>query len=141
MGKPEWGTKRTCQNCGARFYDLGREPITCPVCSTVLDPERQIRPRRGGRSEAPAAAVPAVVVDETEALDETVDIEADVEEESDDVAIADDNSDIEAGEEVSELDSSEEDEDLIEDTSELGEDDDDIGEVIEHIDDDLGEKG
>lgn len=29
------GTKRTCQSsdCGARFYDLGREPIICPVCS------------------------------------------------------------------------------------------------------------
>ncbi len=28
------GTKRTCQNsgCGSRFYDLNREPITCPVC-------------------------------------------------------------------------------------------------------------
>lgn len=28
------GTKRSCQNsdCGARFYDLNRSPITCPVC-------------------------------------------------------------------------------------------------------------
>jgi len=28
------GTKRTCQNsgCGSRFYDLNREPITCPMC-------------------------------------------------------------------------------------------------------------
>jgi uncharacterized protein (TIGR02300 family) len=28
------GTKRTCQNneCGARFYDLDRSPIICPVC-------------------------------------------------------------------------------------------------------------
>ena len=30
------GTKRTCQNseCGARFYDLNRNPIICPICST-----------------------------------------------------------------------------------------------------------
>ena len=30
------GTKRTCQNseCGSRFYDLGRSPVVCPVCST-----------------------------------------------------------------------------------------------------------
>ena len=30
------GTKRTCQNseCGARFYDLGRSPIICPVCAS-----------------------------------------------------------------------------------------------------------
>ncbi len=26
------GTKRTCQGCGARFYDLNRDPIVCPVC-------------------------------------------------------------------------------------------------------------
>ncbi|RIA47335.1 TIGR02300 family protein [Dichotomicrobium thermohalophilum] len=26
------GTKRTCQSCGARFYDLNRDPIICPVC-------------------------------------------------------------------------------------------------------------
>lgn len=28
------GTKRTCQgsSCGARFYDLNRDPIVCPMC-------------------------------------------------------------------------------------------------------------
>jgi uncharacterized protein (TIGR02300 family) len=26
------GVKRTCQKCGKRFYDLGREPIICPYC-------------------------------------------------------------------------------------------------------------
>jgi uncharacterized protein (TIGR02300 family) len=31
------GTKRTCQSseCGARFYDLNKNPITCPVCGTI----------------------------------------------------------------------------------------------------------
>ena len=31
------GTKRTCQNedCGSRFYDLNRDPITCPICGTA----------------------------------------------------------------------------------------------------------
>ncbi len=31
------GTKRTCQSgeCGARFYDLNRDPITCPICGAV----------------------------------------------------------------------------------------------------------
>ena len=35
--KAQRGTKRTCQNpeCASRFYDLGRDPITCPVCSTI----------------------------------------------------------------------------------------------------------
>src|SRR5262245_42194884 len=33
------GTKRTCQNpeCGSRFYDLNRQPITCPICGTVYE--------------------------------------------------------------------------------------------------------
>ena len=34
--KADRGTKRTCQNpeCGSRFYDLNRDPIVCPVCSS-----------------------------------------------------------------------------------------------------------
>ena len=30
------GTKRSCQNseCGARFYDLERSPIICPICAS-----------------------------------------------------------------------------------------------------------
>ena len=34
--KAERGTKRTCQNdeCEARFYDLMRDPIICPICET-----------------------------------------------------------------------------------------------------------
>lgn len=39
--KAERGTKRTCQNnqCGARFYDLNRDPATCPICQTVYQIE------------------------------------------------------------------------------------------------------
>ena len=35
--KQDRGTKRTCQNgeCGARFYDLNRSPITCPICGSA----------------------------------------------------------------------------------------------------------
>jgi uncharacterized protein (TIGR02300 family) len=34
--KADRGTKRTCQNpeCGSRFYDLNRDPIVCPICTT-----------------------------------------------------------------------------------------------------------
>lgn len=37
--KADRGTKRTCQNasCGARFYDLARDPITCPICGAVYE--------------------------------------------------------------------------------------------------------
>lgn len=34
MTKPEWGLKRVCQNCGAKFYDFNRKPVVCPKCDT-----------------------------------------------------------------------------------------------------------
>ncbi len=29
------GTKRFCQGCGERFYDLNHSPITCPLCGSA----------------------------------------------------------------------------------------------------------
>jgi len=60
MSKPAKGTKRVCASCGARFYDLSRTPIICPVCQAVY----QVTPpptRRGER--APAPEVRAKVVE------------------------------------------------------------------------------
>ncbi|POF34128.1 TIGR02300 family protein [Roseibium marinum] len=37
MAKPELGTKRLCPSCGAKYYDLNRDPITCPKCGTVFE--------------------------------------------------------------------------------------------------------
>jgi uncharacterized protein (TIGR02300 family) len=47
------GTKRTCQSeeCGSRFYDLNRDPITCPICGTVYEMVL--------RAPQPAPAAPA----------------------------------------------------------------------------------
>lgn len=33
--KAERGTKRVCQSCGSKFYDLNRDPIICPMCQAV----------------------------------------------------------------------------------------------------------
>ncbi|ARC89749.1 TIGR02300 family protein [Rhodovulum sp. MB263] len=32
MPKEEWGVKRVCPHCSTRFYDLQRDPMTCPSC-------------------------------------------------------------------------------------------------------------
>ncbi len=123
MAKPEWGSKRICLNCGARFYDLNHEPIVCPACSTVLDPVAPNRPRRS--RAAPKLAAVAAVVDPEEAVVAAPDeeVEADDEEEVVVVAAAEDEDD-------SEDDEAEEDgESAIEDVSELG--DDDMADVIE----------
>ncbi|CUA92971.1 TIGR02300 family protein [Pannonibacter indicus] len=37
MAKPELGTKRLCPSCGAKYYDLNHNPITCPKCGTLFD--------------------------------------------------------------------------------------------------------
>jgi uncharacterized protein (TIGR02300 family) len=36
VAKAELGTKRLCGNCGAKFYDLSKDPIVCPKCATVM---------------------------------------------------------------------------------------------------------
>lgn len=33
MASPDRGTKRQCQHCSTKFYDLNRDPILCPSCS------------------------------------------------------------------------------------------------------------
>lgn len=45
MAKPELGLKRTCVSCGAKFYDLTRQPAICPKCGTE-QPAEQPRLRR-----------------------------------------------------------------------------------------------
>lgn len=59
MAKPELGTKRLCGSCGAKFYDLGKDPIVCPKCSTVFQivvPVSRSRPDAAVRAAAAAAA-------------------------------------------------------------------------------------
>ncbi len=36
MAKPELGNKHQCQNCGAKFFDLNKNPIVCPKCGTIF---------------------------------------------------------------------------------------------------------
>ncbi len=36
MAKAELGAKRQCQNCGAKFFDLNKEPIVCPKCGKIF---------------------------------------------------------------------------------------------------------
>jgi len=111
VAKPEWGIKRTCQSCGAVFYDLRRDPITCPKCGTQHDPEAVLKSRR---SRPAVADEPKVVP-----LPVPVPVEAE--------AVEAPEADKEAAEE-------EEEAAVIEDTSDLGEDEDDLGEVMENVD-------
>ena len=46
MAKPELGTKRLCAGCGAKFYDLNKDPIHCPKCGAVYEVVVTTRPVR-----------------------------------------------------------------------------------------------
>ena len=121
MAKLEWGVKRTCQSCGARFYDMQRAPIICPKCGSTVEPEAVFKPRRGSSAAAAAAEAKAAKAKEA-ALNAVV--------ENDEVGVVEED---EA--EINAIDGGDDDESgLIEDASDLGEDDDDMAEVMEHID-------
>ena len=124
MAKPEWGRKITCTSCGAKFYDMKREPAVCPSCDAENDPLVAFRPKRGAapkpQAEKKAAPVPKPKADNDdldEALPGIEDVDDDLEDDLDD-ELADDV---------------EEDDDLIEDTADLGEDEDDLDAVREHL--------
>ncbi|MGL5784624.1 MAG: TIGR02300 family protein [Alphaproteobacteria bacterium] len=112
MVKQEWGFKRACQGCGARFYDLAKSPIICPKCKSVFDPEFFVKSRRSSR----ASAAQVVLKDAADSrlfdpLAEDDGIVFPVEE-------------VEMGDDV-----------LIEDTSDLG-GEDEVVEVIDHRNED-----
>ena len=45
MAKPDLGTKRQCLSCGAKYYDLGKDPATCPRCGAVFQAPALLRAR------------------------------------------------------------------------------------------------
>ena len=71
MAKPELGTKRLCGNCGAKFYDLSKDPIVCPKCHTVLElvavSSRSRPDSAAARAAAPAPEEETVVPETAEA--------------------------------------------------------------------------
>jgi uncharacterized protein (TIGR02300 family) len=148
--KVEWGTKRICPNCGTRYYDMRRDPITCPKCGAPFDAEFLVKTRK-------SRAVASAAVEEVVPLEE--ELEADLAAEPDEAgAVVTEISAVEESEEEAEETvetakagkgkgrskgtgdeekkdgDEEEDEEVLEDASELGEDEDDMAEVIENVD-------
>jgi exodeoxyribonuclease-5 len=56
MRNAKLGTKRQCQACGARFYDLGKRPVVCPQCGAEVDLNRLAKRKAAAKSEAAPAA-------------------------------------------------------------------------------------
>lgn len=101
MTHPKMGNKHICANCGARFFDMNKNPAICPKCGTQVG---------GDTPQAEEAPAP-----DEDVVEDVLDMDVDVE-------------DVEGGEDDS----------LMEDASDL--DDDDMSGVIENMDDDVEDK-
>ena len=118
MAKPEWGTKRECPSCGARYYDLQRDPIVCPRCEAVYESQpARSRARAATEDEAPTPAGAEIRVLPAEAGAGGGAVETPAQ---------GGKAEVEGGD-----GESTDDDGLIEDPSELGEDDEDMAVAIE----------
>ena len=89
MTKRELGTKRRCNSCNTKFFDLNTDPIVCPKCGTVfLTATQPVRAQRvvAQEEEREAETGPetisleeaeAVAEKETPSGDEDIEIEDD----------------------------------------------------------------
>ena len=120
MAKTEWGIKRTCTNCGSRFYDLYRDPIVCPNCDVTFV-ATSVKRKQRMRVPPPAELKEAKSVSKKNA--------------GEDDLVQPENNKFDDGTDIVTADEAAEDESLIEDASELGEDKDDMFEVIDKVSD------
>ncbi len=118
MAKPEWGTKRVCGSCGSRFYDLHREPVVCPKCAAERPADAAVKGKRRVEAAPQPKPQPASAAADASASGE-------------DEKIA----------ELEDKDQATKKDEFIEDASELGEDEDDMAEVLEGaVEKDQGER-
>lgn len=57
MAKKELGKFRICTHCGVKFFDMAKNPPTCPRCGTVANSQlvlhRDDRPTQSAKSKDP----------------------------------------------------------------------------------------
>ena len=133
MAKHELGAKHVCPECHTRFYDFKRPAPLCPKCGAA--PSIPANPPPKPEEEQPppetAAPPPDVTEDQPEQMD------------------ADDAPDLTVAEltggdgddSLKPVQGGEADDGVIEDASDLGEDEDDMSEAREHVDEAVVDSG
>ena len=104
MSNATRGKKRHCKSCGAKFYDLGREPTACVVCGKPLAGEKAAKPPPPVEKEVKeevVEAAPAPAATPTPAADEPEFVSLDEVEAAE--AAGDDKTDIEDEEAIADL--------------------------------------
>ena len=107
MAKPEWGTKRKCVGCGTFFYDMRKKEFNCPKCGAEYNAEEFHEAHAKAILKNAKKDVPEKDVDEEELI----------------ATVVADEAFAEAEEAV----------DVLEDASELGDDNHDMAEVMDNI--------
>ena len=123
MGVKDLGTKLNCQNCEAKFYDFNKKKPVCPKCDT----EYVVAKTRTRRTTTKSENV-TEVVDKEKVPVEKATVSADNETvDGEEFLLSDDSLT-----EIPEVEDEDEEEDnsLIEDTSDMGDDNDDIAGVV-----------
>ncbi len=134
--KQDLGTKRVCSDCGAKFYDLNKNPTVCPKCGHE---EAVVVPRAKRKAPEPVAAAPKEAPAEKPKEDEEEGDLAVGEETSLDELAAEEKAasgDDAAGDDADEIlaiDDEEEDDPFLPDDDE---DDDDVSDLIPGVKDD-----
>ena len=82
MVDPKLGTKRVCEACGAKFYDLNKSPAVCPKCGHVYDPAAAMATDEPVRDIAPTAKEKETDDDALEDDDDALSLEDMAEEET-----------------------------------------------------------
>ena len=93
MPKDEWGVKRVCPSCSTRFYDLQRDPMTCPNCGATFDLESLLSKKGATVRPDKKEPEPAPVSASNENDDEVVLDDGDDDEIEDDLLDDDDDDD------------------------------------------------
>jgi uncharacterized protein (TIGR02300 family) len=107
MPKDEWGLKRVCPTCATRFYDLQRDPMTCPACGATFSLESLLagkpRPARVEKAKPEAADIgdDADIETDDEVIDGGDDLEDDILEDEEDNVDLDEIADVAADDEES----------------------------------------
>ncbi|SMX31116.1 TIGR02300 family protein [Actibacterium lipolyticum] len=111
MPKEEWGVKRICPSCQTRFYDLQRDPMTCPSCEHSVSLESL----NSGKGRT-------LVAHKSDAKNKSA-VEEEVETTDDVVLDDDDDTDVDLGDDV--LEDDEDDDVSLDEIADVASDDDD----------------